>query len=306
MIYLLKYLNIFVFLSLFSPFLSLYINRPISNLEDEEKNFIGPNNISTINLDQGETITFNFTYENNQSSNISIFSKNNKTFTVTSNIDKLNKESTTKLKEELESKDFVENPYLSISSNDKNTIEIINIVKDPYSFYYNIIEDDDKEITINNYNFVRFIHSDEYKINVDIKFNKEMNCKVFYGNVSLSSNDSYLIPKAFNFEGNKYIKNKTMQDENELSIEIKDLNPTQGIIAFIFSINTTESIEFEVTINKDIMNIFLIGSIAFALIFAVITFFLIRRKQNISKSADDDFYKVGAKEEEKEEEKEDD
>ena len=232
MIYLLKYLNIFVFLTLFSPFLSLYINRPISNLEDEEKNFIGPNNISTINLDQGETITFNFTYENNQSSNISIFSKNNKTFTVTSNIDKLNKESTTKLKEELESKDFVENPYLSISSNDKNTIEIINIVKDPYSFYYNIIEDDDKEITINNYNFVRFIHSDEYKINVDIKFNKEMNCKVFYGNVSLSSNDSYLIPKAFNFEGNKYIKNKTMQDENELSIEIKDLNPTKGIIAF--------------------------------------------------------------------------
>ena len=37
--------------------------------------------------------------------------------------------------------------------------------------------------------------------------------------------------------------------------------------------------EFSFTINSEIINIFLIVSIIIALIFAVITFFLIRRKQ---------------------------
>ena len=80
-----------------------------------------------------------------------------------------------------------------------------------------------------------------------------------------------------------------------MTLEIKDIEigkkDNKKNTAFICSIQTNETIEnYSVIINKDIMNNFLIGSIILALIFAVITFFLIRRKQNITKHVGDDFY----------------
>ena len=87
-----------------------------------------------------------------------------------------------------------------------------------------------------------------------------------------------------------------------MSFEVKDFqlnkNNNKKITAFVCSIVTDNEIkEYSVIINKDIMSFFLIGSIILALIFAVITFFLIRRKQSITKHIGDDFYDEKSEEE---------
>ena len=295
-----KYFKYFLLLTLFSQYLPQFLYTVDSNFEDDPEINIGRNSINNIALKENEEKTLSLSNENNQESYLSIRSLENKKFNITSDINKVNKNEIDMIIENLTSSDFEgKNQILTISSNYSHTIEVIHIVKDKYSEYYNIIEEDDKDITIKNYNFVKFIDSETNEIKVGIKFKNTLNKANFhYGIVSLSSNCSYLIPQAFNFgEG---IEKKGFQ--NEITIEKEDIdkipNP-KGHLAFIFTLESTENFEeYEVIINKDIMNYFLIGSIIIALIFAVITFFLIRRKQNIKNN---DFYNEDNKEDQKEE-----
>ena len=63
--------------------------------------------------------------------------------------------------------------------------------------------------------------------------------------------------------------------------------------------------EFSFTINSEIINVFLIVSIVIALVFAVITFFLIRRKQTsemLNVEGGENFYKKEEKEKDDKEE----
>ena len=61
----------------------------------------------------------------------------------------------------------------------------------------------------------------------------------------------------------------------------KDIRePYKPVLAFIFSVDVNTKQTFSYSINSEIINIFLIVSIVIALVFAVITFFLIRRKQS--------------------------
>ena len=294
-----KYFKYFLLLTLFSQYLPQFLYPVDSNFEDDPKINIGRNSINNIALKENEEKTLSLSNENNQESYLSIRSLESKKFNITSDINKVNKNEIDMIIENLTSSDFEgKNQILTISSNYSHTIEVIHIVKDKYSEYYNIIEQDDKDITIKNYSFVKFIDNETNEIKVGIKFKNTLNKANFhYGIVSLSSNCSYLIPQAFNFgEG---IEKKGFQ--NEITIEKEDIdkipNP-KGHLAFIFTLESTENFEeYEVIINKDIMNYFLIGSIIIALIFAVITFFLIRRKQNIKNN---DFYNEDNKEDQKE------
>lgn len=301
MIVLIKYFKIFLLLILYRPFLSLSATKDTFNLKEPLLIKLTDNDITTKDFSEGETINLNLSYKINHTSYFSIFSINGTNFEINTNIDKLNKLSeniANKIATNLISSDFKDDTIISITSKNICTIEFINIVNDTYSEYEKIDKDnDDNDIEITKYNFVRFIKNSEKEIKVEINFKKSLKGNFCYKVVSLSSDDILYIPRAFNF------KNNTCQEigEEKKTIEEKDLdkiNNFKGNLAFIFSINTTEKIEsYIVTINKDDMELFLMISIGVALIFAVITFFLIRRKQNApNKANDNDFYKEENKE----------
>ena len=144
---------------------------------------------------------------------------------------------------------------------------------------------------------------DDKRIKVEIK---DLKVKGFChcGIVQLATDNISFIPPVTYFEYElNYKRNYSISDKFDFeigTIRYDDKNPKK-YSAFICSIETDEEInEYTVIINKDIMNKFLIGSIIIALIFAIITFFLIRRKQNITKSIEDDYYEEKTEEEDKE------
>jgi len=97
------------------------------------------------------------------------------------------------------------------------------------------------------------------------------------------------LPTADLFVIEKY-KDKDIKKVNET--EGKDISETipipdtmdkkSGKLALLFSFERAPSQNYEVIINNDVMNVFLLISIGVGLVFAIITFFLIRRKQNPS------------------------
>ena len=121
--------------------------------------------------------------------------------------------------------------------------------------------------------------------------------------MELDIKDINYIPRAFNFEArNESLEiHKDLEKENIIKFEksyIEEDENNNKNFAFVFSIESDENIdEYTVIFNKDIMNKFLIGSIILALIFGIITFFLIRRKQVMTKSIGDDFYDENTEEE---------
>ena len=99
---------------------------------------------------------------------------------------------------------------------------------------------------------------------------------------------------------NSYYKGKMSKPENK------------NYFAFIFSIDKEDKLvgNYYFTINSEIINLFLIISIVVALVFAVITFFLIRRKQTSQESSnlegeDSKEEKIVNEEKEEKEEKDD-
>ena len=287
-------------LKLYKFYLSIIVINSISSILTDAPEIIDikGNILKNFSLNAGESKTLNLTYNKNNNNYVSFLSLDNLKFNLESTKTELN--SKNKTLSEIEVKDLTEGDLLvNITSEKNNRIEIINIINDDKSSYFEITADDQK-FNGKNYNFLKFLDNKD-KLKVEINFKKKYEGKLHYGIVHLASNNIKYIPRAFNF-GNG-IKNKKEKDlEKDMTLDFKDIEinkkDNKKKTAFICSIETNEEIEnYSVIINKDIMNKFLIGSIILALIFAVITFFLIRRKQNITKHVGDDFYDEKSEEE---------
>ena len=135
-------------------------------------------------------------------------------------------------------------------------------------------------------NFVFFLNENtKYKLNVKFNENKPDSC--YYQVVRLPTKDiKYILPTSY-YNSDK----KNCEIENfEFSLENAiDKNTKKKEIALLFSIDDNKSHKYTVTISKidKAMIIFLYVSIGLAGIFAVITFFLIRRKQSIDVKNED-------------------
>ena len=129
-------------------------------------------------------------------------------------------------------------------------------------------------------------------LDMKFKFNNDsiLNKYITYGFILLPSD----IPE-FIAQGKYYTSfnpNLTVRFMNHTEIEetipnpyyenaISRENQFKPHFAFIFSIDSEKKIDnYSFAINSEIINVFLIVSIVIALIFAIITFFLIRRKQS--------------------------
>ena len=310
-----NYFKYFLLLTLFHEFIFLS-NK--DNYELQETIFdynISDNYINTIDLKPGENIILNVSYTYGKELFLSIKTLKNISFNILCNdIEILNINDTKEFKNKIDTVNLQENQLfiITINSKEKNTIEIINIVDENKNQYF-LIEESNITYTISNLNFVYYKKKKEIKnkTKIVIKFKEEIQGSIFYSLVRLSSNDKNYIPRVFNFNDSMYNKTNLKEKEKEKTIEVKGDpkgNKVFNNTAIIFSIESESKVnEYNVTFyieqNKDdtddIMNEFLIGSIVLALIFAVITFFLIRRKKNINeKNVDDDFYKEENKEEE--------
>ena len=283
-------------LSLFNIFLSLYINKDNLDLQ----NTIIDNRLTYIDLQKNQNINLSIPYENDKDLLLSIKSFNNKTFSFSSDNEFINNNNNIKEYRQTinSSKLNNENKTLIIninSNDDDNNIEIINIVNYSNISKYHLIQKDNEKNTVYSPNFVRFFQSNENDVKVEIKFNNEIHESLYYGRVKLSTNDTNYIPRVFNLNKNLYNYMEKDFTGKDITIKIDDSieggpkgNKDCEIIAFIFSIKTNTNIQYSVTSIKEEMNWFLIGSIILALIFAVITFFLIRRKKNVNETNEEE------------------
>ena len=280
-------------LKLYKFYLSLIVINLISSMltVDSEIIDIEGNTLKNFSLNANESKILNLACNKNRNNYVSFLSLDNLKFNLKSDKAELNSKDQTL--SEIEVKN-IEGDYLqiNITSEKDNRIEIINIIDNETSSYFEI-KTDDQKFEKKNYNFLKFLENKD-KLKVEINFKKQYEGKLHCGIVHLASKNISYIPRAFNFENE--IKNEIKIDlKKDMSFEFKNIEiskkDNKKKTAFICSIDTNEEIEnYSVIINKDIMNNFLIGSIILALIFAVITFFLIRRKQNITKHVGDDFY----------------
>ena len=196
-------------------------------------------------------------------------------------------------------------------------IEVTCVAKSDYTEYEKIDYNIDQEIPVKKNNFVIFLtDSDEDYEKFDMKFNFKDDIKektVHYGFICLPTDSLEYIALGKQYSGLK----DTKFDESAKEITVdnpyyeKEKDKLKKHFAFIFSIDTeTEKIgEYSFTINSEIINAFLIVSIVIALVFAVITFFLIRRKQSSESTTieggGENFYQNKAKDEKEEKEEKD-
>ena len=170
---------------------------------------------------------------------------------------------------------------------------------DPY-FYQKIEYNIDTQIDVINNNFVIFLENQNISEKFDMKFkfnasNSINGVTATLGFLYLPNNDSHYISLGKNYKReniSKLEEHTFTQDEDEFKVNntyyknpSTDTNKKQ--FAFIFSLDTNGSRvvgTYSFSINSEIINIFLIVSIVIALVFAVITFFLIRRKQSSESS----------------------
>lgn len=257
-----------------------------NNLKNEFRT-IEENSINTFNLTKDDELTLNINYKGSSSSDMIFFSVkslNKGNFDV--KFGNTQKDSNKDYFNTFFNPSNISSVSLIGYNSDITEVEVISVVNYSYSLYRVITEKDNKEIEINSNNFVKFLENDKKKIKVYINFNEEFNGEIYYGIVKLATKDTNYIPLAKNFIN---ISNKSIINSKEIDIEStnesidKKDNENKNFLAFIFSINDDKKIySYKITINKfDSMNIFLIISISVAFVFAVITFFLIRRKQNI-------------------------
>ena len=169
------------------------------------------------------------------------------------------------------------NIYMSSTSDEVAQVEVTNNLLKDLPIYQTIFVN---ENTVNKNNFVFFLDETNNEYELKINFNGTTPKSCFYQVVSLPVKDSNYILPASNY---KNAKNNC--NFEKLTFKYKDANDTNSNkkeVAFIFSINYENNFNYTVTITKidKAMNIFLFVSIALAGVFAVITFFLIRRKQS--------------------------
>ena len=234
----------------------------------------------------------------------------------TANIFDLNKNNSDLVTFKLHTDNSLENK-ISLITSEKISIEITYVVKSDITEYEKIDYNIDQEIPVKKNNFVIFLtDSDEDYEKFDMKFNFKDDIKektVHYGFICLPTDSLEYIALGKQYSDLK--DTKFDESAKEITVENqyyeKDKDKLKKHFAFIFSIDTeTEKIgEYSFTINSEIINAFLIVSIVIALVFAVITFFLIRRKQSSESTTieggGENFYQNKAKDEKEEKEEKD-
>ena len=301
--YSLNYKFLFI-LTLFNSLLSLLIGDSVINITDNnfiEQISLSPSNNCKINLNIGD----------NDKIYLSLISYNNSDFNINSNIN-FTENTTSKSISTIINISMVksdENPFINISSENRNTIQLIHIKKNKYSTYCNVTEGDDETIKIDKvyYNFVKFLDNKNKNIKVDIKFKDNLDNNIYYGIVKLLNINEDYLPRAESFKKAELIENykseKVKKKDKSIKIDKIEENENKDIYtAFILSIDSKAEIkhDYSIIINEDIMNTFLLGSIIVALIFAIITFFLIRRKQNMGEKKSGEEFLEEKQDEEKE------
>jgi hypothetical protein len=181
------------------------------------------------------------------------------------------------------------NSHINITTNNQISLEISNVKKDENN-EYSKIENEDESITLNSRSFIYFIKDyEKSEIQLDVTFTDSAPELKFYYILQYIDSKNLYLPTADLFVIEKY-KDKDIKKVNET--EGKDISETipipdtmdkkSGKLALLFSFERAPSQNYEVIINNDVMNVFLLISIGVGLVFAIITFFLIRRKQNPS------------------------
>ena len=275
-------------LILFSAYTSLLLDGLNSELKDHDLK-LTETKLYYINIEANQTKTiqlFNWKKENKKVY-VSFVVLNDTTIKVKSNVSKIldgkNELHDNHLLIKYNTSDYIEdNINITLSPNKNATIEITNIIQEELMQYQTISL---SENNVNKNNFVLFLNDAKNKYKLSIKFNEKPN-KCHDALLRLPTKDSNYILPASNY--NK--ENNNCTDNYEFKIgDIKDKNKNKNYSAFIFSIDEEKNYNYTVTVTQDdeAMNIFLYISIGLAGVFAVITFFLIRRKQSIDTKNDD-------------------
>ena len=262
-----------------------FLSQNQSQLTEEKTIDIGENSLQKINLTNKTILKLKYNGKNEKDMIFfSILSLDkNKNITIESDNPKINMKSNY-YQIEINPK-INPNPIINLiceNCDNSTEVEVSSVVNYTYSIYRNIDEKDESEVKIENNNFIKFI-SKGNKITVDIYFNEAYNDEVYYGIVHLPTKNTKYIPMANNF---KEIKGTKIDNKKEINIKYENISNNEGTIkkytAFIFTIkNENKTIKYTVIINKfEPMNVFLIVSLSLAFVFAIITFFLIRRKQS--------------------------
>ena len=186
--------------------------------------------------------------------------------------------------------------YVNLKVSQDNTqVEISSVVWINYDEGLNKYEiksySIDTEEKVENNNFIIFLEEQDYeKFDLKFKFNDSevKNKNATFGFICLPNKSPEYIPLAKHIK-NIEIGNLTDHNISDIEFEQKIINKfpkkenretNKPVLAFIFSVDIDKRQYFSYSINSEIINIFLIVSIVIALVFAVITFFLIRRKQS--------------------------
>jgi len=289
-------------LILFSAFTSALLDGLNSELNDHDLN-MNKTLLSNLKLKKDQTKTIQLYNEKENSKAkvyISIVVLGEANINAISNDKKILNGETNKFNDFLPinytiSGTEVKNKNISINLTSDNDIdiEITNIIQNDL-IQYQIISFPENNV---NNNFVLFLNDTNNEYNLSIKFKDDIPKNCFSKLLRLPINDSNYILPASKYEN----ANQNCSDYYNFKIsDIKeeDKNKNKKYPAFIFSIEDNNNpYNYDVYINitnnntnnkeDEAMNIFLYISIGLAGVFAVITFFLIRRKQSIDTKNDD-------------------
>jgi uncharacterized membrane protein len=188
---------------------------------------------------------------------------------------------------------------ITFSSTVNVSVEITSVLskgdytQDPY-FYNKTNHELDTEITMSSNNFIIFLENENSTETFDMKFkfnegNNIIGKKATYGFLYLPNENNQYLALGKHYK-KLTIGNLSEHTIDKLEFELKakhiyykkqNQDAVKTKFAFIFSIDSDKMVgTYSFSINSEIINIFLIVSIVIALVFAVITFFLIRRKQS--------------------------
>ena len=279
-------------LILFSAYTSLLLDGLNSELKDHDLNMT-ETKLSYIKIETNQTKTiqlYNWKKENKKVY-VSFVVLDDAIIKVKSNVNKIldgkNEFHDKPLLIKYNTSDYKgDNINITLTPNKNATIEIINIIQEELMQYQTISL---SENSVNKNNFVLFLNDAKNKYKLSIKFKEDSKPnKCHDALLRLPTSDSnYILPASnYNNENNK------CKDNYEFKIgDIKSKDINKNYPAFIFSIDEEKYYNYNVTITitqeDEAMNIFLYISIGLAGVFAVITFFLIRRKQSIDTKNDD-------------------
>ena len=305
----------------FKIFLLLILSIKISSLElfgVDPPTKLDKNNITKFDVKKDEEIQLNLPDENEMFYITILALKKGAKITI-KNVGIYNNLENEEQKENIVNKEIklteqlVENRFINFSVSENCEIEVSSILKNQFKEYQSIEYKIDTEISVEKNNFVIFLKDEDVE-KFEMKFNFKDDIKnkdVTYGFIFLpTESPEYLVlGKHYKRYNSKLQELKFDAAAKQIKVDNpyykKDKETNKEHLAFIFSIDCEDKMidKFSFTINSEIINVFLIVSIIIALIFAVITFFLIRRKQTTEGTnieGGENLYKKNEKEEKEE------